>query len=83
MIKTETFFIGDGMDQPFFEKFVLALRKKKSIKLGKFGTFRLVEMKARKAKDINTGEEIEIPTQRTVKFKPSDTLKRLVQKKQV
>lgn len=82
MSKSEIIYIGDGLDQPMFEKIVLALRKYKSVKFGKFGTFRLVEMKERKAVDLE-GKEIVVEAQRTVKFKASAEFKRIVQKKQV
>ena len=76
------FNLDNGVDQDFFEKFVLTLRKHKVVKLGKLGTFRIQKLKARKAIDIHTKKEIIIPSQNTVKFKPSETLKRLMQDNQ-
>ncbi len=40
-----------------------------------FGTLGTVDLKARKARNIRTGEEIDLPAQRTVKFRPSRELK--------
>ncbi len=43
-----------------------------------FGTFELRHRKARKGRNPQTGEEIEIPASNTVGFRPSSNLKDLV-----
>jgi len=40
-----------------------------------FGTFKVVQRKAKKARIINTGETIDVPATYTVKFVPSKQLK--------
>jgi len=40
-----------------------------------FGTFSVAERKARAGRNPKTGEEIEIPESKTVKFKPAKVLK--------
>ena len=40
-----------------------------------FGSFSIVERKARMGRNPKTGEEIEIPASKTVKFKPAEKLK--------
>lgn len=43
-----------------------------------FGSFSVVERKARMGRNPRTGEEIEIPAAKTVKFKPAEKLKEVV-----
>ena len=40
-----------------------------------FGSFSVVERKARMGRNLKTGQEIEIPASKTVKFIPSKALK--------
>lgn len=40
------------------------------VKIKKFGTFKVVEVEQRKSVDVNTGEEIQIPSYRKVSFTP-------------
>ena len=40
-----------------------------------FGSFSVVERKARMGRNLKTGQEIEIPASKTVKFKPAEKLK--------
>ena len=40
-----------------------------------FGSFSVVERKARMGRNPQTGQEIEIPASKTVKFKPGEKLK--------
>ena len=40
-----------------------------------FGSFSVVERKARMGRNPMTGEEIEIPAMKTLKFKPAEKLK--------
>ena len=49
--------------------------------LSGFGTFGSIETKARRARNINTGEDIIIPAHRKVKFKPGASLKRAAEGK--
>lgn len=45
-----------------------------------FGTFKVEERAARKGRNPRTGEEMEIPASRTVKFTPSSVLKEQLNK---
>ena len=47
-----------------------------------FGSFSVVERKARMGRNPKTGEEIEIPAMKTVKFKPAEKLKEVVSGRQ-
>ena len=50
------------------------------VKLVGFGTFQVVERKARKGRNPQTGEEIDIPAKKVVRFKPGKNLKELINK---
>lgn len=43
-----------------------------------FGTFKLATQKARKARNPQTGEPVDVPEKTVPKFRPSDKLKALV-----
>ena len=47
----------------------------KSIYLRGFGTFKVTKQKAKKARNINTGETVMIPERTTVKFVPTKAIK--------
>jgi DNA-binding protein HU-beta len=49
--------------------------KNGKVQLTGFGTFSTVHRNARKGRNPATGEEIKIPAQNTVKFKPGKNLK--------
>ena len=51
-----------------------AFRTGVSVKLNGFGVFSVVETPARTGRNPKTGEELEIPAGRKVKFKPSKKL---------
>jgi DNA-binding protein HU-beta len=46
-----------------------------SVAISGFGSFKVVERKARKGRNPRTGEEIRIPARKAVKFTPGKTLK--------
>jgi DNA-binding protein HU-beta len=52
-----------------------ALAKEDSVTLVGFGTFKASERKARKGRNPQTGEEIEIPARKVPKFVPGKNLK--------
>ncbi|MEC2162861.1 HU family DNA-binding protein [Bacillus velezensis] len=58
-----------------FNVIVETLTKGESIKIPGVGTFEVRERAARKGRNIQTGEEIEIPASKAVKFKPAKALK--------
>ena len=49
------------------------------ITLPGFGTFKVVETAARTGRNPKTGEPVEIPAKRKIKFNPAQALKDLVQ----
>jgi DNA-binding protein HU-beta len=57
------------------------LKKGDTVSVSGFGSFKVVERKARKGCHPRTGEEIQIPASKTVKFTPGKALKeRLVRR---
>lgn len=52
-----------------------ALASQESVTLVGFGTFKAAERKARKGRNPQTGEEIEIPARKVPKFIPGKNLK--------
>ena len=57
------------------------LKKKGKVQLIGFGTFEVGKRAARKGKNPQTGEEMEIPASIVPKFKPGKALKDVVNKK--
>ena len=62
------------MVEGFFEEIREALEKGDSVKLSSFGNFQLRDKPQRPGRNPKTGEELEIPAGRKVKFKPSKKL---------
>ncbi|MBF0140976.1 MAG: HU family DNA-binding protein [Magnetococcales bacterium] len=75
-----------GMKQDDAEKVIKAmtasiedaLKAGDSVVFVGFGTFAVAERPARKGRNPATGQEIQIPATKTVKFKPGKTLKEAV-----
>lgn len=57
-----------------------ALAKDDAIMIQGFGNFKVVEKKGKLGRNPKTGEEVKIPTIKTVKFKPGLVLKEKVNK---
>ncbi len=57
------------------ESITEALSKNDSVTLVGFGTFKTAERKARKGRNPQTGEDIEIPARNVPKFVPGKALK--------
>ena len=55
-----------------------ALQKGDAVTISGFGSFKVVERKARKGRNPRTGEEIQILASRAVKFTPGKALKESV-----
>ena len=58
-----------------FAIFGATLKKGDSVSISGFGSFKVVERKARKGRNPRTGEDIQIPASKVVKFTPGKTLK--------
>ncbi len=58
-----------------FESITKALKKKDTVTLIGFGTFKVNKRKARKGRNPQTGEEIKIKAKRVPKFVPGKALK--------
>lgn len=53
----------------------LGLKQDGTVALAGFGSFTVKEQAARKGRNPQTGEEIEIPARKSIKFKPGKGLK--------
>lgn len=51
------------------------LSKGEGVVIRKFGSFEVYESKRRKGRNLKTGEEVAIPPQKVVRFRPSRKLK--------
>ena len=61
-----------------FEVIKESLEEGEKIKISGFGNFVIKEKRARKGRNPQTGEEIEISSRKVLTFKPSQTLKKLL-----
>ncbi len=61
-----------------FATIISALKKKETVSLVGFGTFRVTKRKARKARNPQTGAEITIKAKNVPKFIPGKALKEAV-----
>jgi len=61
-----------------FEVIKESLEDGEKIKISGFGNFIIKEKRARKGRNPQTGEEIEISSRKVLTFKPSQTLKKLL-----
>jgi len=59
----------------FLDSVKEGLKNGEKITIIGFGSFSVVERKARMGRNPQTGQEIEIPATKTVKFKPAEKLK--------
>ncbi len=68
----------EGVVDQLFSCMEQALLEGHDIKIVRFGTFTTVDKKARKGTDLATGKPVTIPPRRKVVFRPSRTLKGIV-----
>lgn len=57
-----------------FRSIAEAVKAGKEVRLVGFGSFRVVERKAREGRNLQTGEKIKIPARKVVRFKPGQAL---------
>ncbi len=65
----------------FFTLIKTGLVRGESVKIPRFGSFRVQKRKARKGRNPSTGEPIQIAERNTVVFKPSRFLRNAINKK--
>lgn len=58
----------------FFGSIVSIVSEGENLKIKGFGTFKIIDIEARKSVNVNTGEEIEIPSHRKLTFVPCKEL---------
>ena len=61
------------------EAIASALEKGDSVSLIEFGSFKVIDRAAREGRNPSTGEKMQIPASKAVKFTPSKALKERVQ----
>lgn len=61
-----------------FQAMETALTEGRKVSISRFGTLMIVERQARKGRNPQTDEEIQIPAHSSVKFKPAKALKAAV-----
>ncbi|MDH4223793.1 MAG: integration host factor subunit beta [candidate division Zixibacteria bacterium] len=64
----------------FLEAVKNAMKEGNNIEIRGFGTFKIKERKARKARNPRTGEEVPVPDRKVPVFKPSNEFKELIVK---
>jgi DNA-binding protein HU-beta len=69
---------GEAVDA-VFEGIASGLQKGGPISIMGFGSFKVVARAAREGRNPRTGEKIQIPASKTVKFTPGKSLKKQVQ----
>jgi len=66
----------------FLDSIKIVLEGGNNIEIRGFGTFKVKQRKARKARNPRTGEEVPVPDRKVPVFKPSNEFKNLVIEKQ-
>jgi len=70
--------VSESLIEEFFSLIVYNLRKEKTIKLSKFGTFSIRQKKSRIGRNPKTKEEKKISERNVVLFKPSKQFKEFI-----
>ena len=70
--------ISENLIEEFFSLIVLTLKKKKSVKISKFGTFSIRSKKSRIGRNPKTKESKVISKRDVVLFKPSKEFKEFI-----
>lgn len=60
--------------EAYLDRIELELRAGHEVHLSGFGSFSILNKKARKARNPQTGAEVDVPAKRVVKFKPATAL---------
>ena len=70
--------VSENLIEEFFSLIINNLKKEKSLKLSKFGTFSVRHKKSRIGRNPKTKEEKKISERKVVLFKPSKEFKELI-----
>ena len=73
--------ISENLIEEFFSLIVLNLKKKRSVKISKFGTFSIRSKKSRMGRNPKTKESKVISERDVVLFKPSKEFKEFINQK--
>lgn len=74
LTKKDTAVVVDG----FLEAVKQAMAQEKNIEIRGFGSFKIKNRKARKARNPRTGDPVQVPSRQVPTFKPSKELKELI-----
>jgi nucleoid DNA-binding protein len=74
LTRTDVAVVVDG----FLEAVKKSLEDGNNIEIRGFGTFKIKQRKARKARNPRTGEEVPVPDRKVPVFKPSNEFKALI-----
>jgi nucleoid DNA-binding protein len=76
LTRTDVAVVVDG----FLDAVKRSLENGSNIEIRGFGTFKIKQRKARKARNPRTGEEVPVPDRKVPVFKPSNEFKALITK---
>ncbi len=76
LTRTDVAVVVDG----FLDAVKRSLENGNNIEIRGFGTFKIKQRKARKARNPRTGEEVPVPDRKVPVFKPSNEFKSLITK---
>ncbi len=72
LTKNETAAIIDGL----IATMRYALKKEETVEIRGIGSFKVIQRKARQVRNPNSGQLLEVPSHKTIKFKVSSDLKK-------
>jgi nucleoid DNA-binding protein len=76
LTRTDVAVVVDG----FLEAIKISMEQGQNIEIRGFGTFKIKQRKARKARNPRTGDEVPVPDRKVPVFKPSNEFKNLIVK---
>lgn len=76
LTRTDVAVVVDG----FLEAIKSSMEQGHNIEIRGFGTFKIKQRKARKARNPRTGQEVPVPDRKVPVFKPSNEFKNLIVK---
>jgi nucleoid DNA-binding protein len=76
LTRTDVAVVVDG----FLDAIKASMEQGQNIEIRGFGTFKIKQRKARKARNPRTGDEVPVPDRKVPVFKPSNEFKNLIVK---